>query len=251
MSNRVLVVVEGQTELAVLNSTLAPHLGLLGVSLHPKVVGRPGHKGGVYRSFASITKEIVNFFKQEPNAVLSTFFDFYAMPNDWPGVKQAKEAKAHGMSISDVAKLVEFSWLGEIRVKTAQLPCPARFIPYIQMHELETLLFASPKDMAEAFLQPQLKDIFQNIVTECGGCENINDQPQSAPSKRIESIFPGYRKGRDKNKEEDRRPHAPIITARIGLSDIRKACPHFDQWVTQLETIGTNPDSFILQTQPG
>jgi Domain of unknown function (DUF4276) len=241
MSHRVLAVVEGQTEFSVLNSTVAPHLGALGVFLYPKVVGRPGHKGGVFRSFGSISKEIVNLFRQEPTAVVTTFFDFYAMPEDWPGVEAAERAKAQGLPTTRVAQIVEEAWQAEIAAQTAELALPARFIPYVQMHELETLLFASPKDMAEGFLQPRLEGEFAAIVADCGGCEEINDRPQYAPSKRIESLFSGYRKGRDRNKREDRRPHAPVIAARIGMPVIRAACPHFNDWVVSLEAIATPP----------
>jgi hypothetical protein len=99
----------------------------------------------------------------------------------------------------------------------------------------------SPKDMSEGFLQPDLEGEFRKIVEACGGCEEINDRPQFAPSKRIEEIFPGYRKGRDRNKREDRRPQAAVIAARIGVRAIRVACLHFDQWVTALESISAEP----------
>jgi hypothetical protein len=242
MSRRVLVVVEGQTEHSVLNSTVAPHLGAFEVYLCAKVVGRPGHKGGVYRSFESVTKEIVNLFKQEPTAAVSTFFDFYAMPEDWPGVLEAKRAKATGRSTGEIAKIVEDAWRREIVAKTSTLSHQAVFIPYVQMHELEALLFAGPKHMAEGFLKPELEGKIHQVITECGGCEEINDRPQLAPSKRIEKLFPGYRKGRDKNKLEDRRPNAPVIAARIGVVSIRAACPHFHEWLTRLEDLGTTPN---------
>jgi len=238
MSLRVLAIVEGQTEFSVLNSTVAPHLGALGVFFNPKVVGRPGHKGGVYRSFESILKEIIYLFRQEPNAVVTTFFDFYGMPEDWPGVAKAKQAKRMENPIKDVAKTVEDAWSQVIANQTVGLARPAKFIPYVQMHELETLLFASPKDMAEGFLQPYLQASFEEIVIKCGSCEEINDSPETAPSKRIESLFPDYRKGRDRNKREDRRPHAPIITKRIGINNMRSACPHFDDWLKSLEQLG-------------
>jgi hypothetical protein len=115
-----------------------------------------------------------------------------------------------------VASIVEESWKSAIAEKTVGLTQPSKFIPYVQMHELEALLFASPKNMSEGFLRPDLEGKFLEIVEACGGCEEINDRPQFAPSKRIENIFPGYLKGRDRNKREDRRPHAAVIAARIG-----------------------------------
>lgn len=243
MSHRVLAIVEGQTELSVLNNTVAPYLGTYGIFLCPKVIGKPGHKGGVYRSFESVSKEIVNLFKQEPNAVVTTFCDFYGMPESWPGVAESKAAKAGGKSTLQVAAIVEAAWSNAISDKTVGLMRPAMFIPYVQMYELEALLFTGPKEMADVFLQPKLAASFQKIVDDCGGCEEINDRPQLAPSKRIEELFPGYRKGRDRNKREDRRPHAPVITARIGMPSLRAACPHFDAWVTTLESVGNKADA--------
>jgi len=237
MSKRVLAVVEGATELSVLNSAVAPHLGSLGVYLYPKIVGRPGHKGGVYRSFESVAKEIVTLFKQEPHAAVTTFFDFYAMPESWPGVKEAKEMKKNGRPTGEIATAVENAWAGVITKETEDFAPPTSFIPYVQMHELEALLYAGPKEMAEVFIRPELEQTFAQAVKECGGCEEINDRPEYAPSKRIEGVFSSYRKGRDKNKSEDRRPHAPIITQRIGVPRIRQACPHFDQWLQRLEQL--------------
>lgn len=236
MSRRVLAVVEGPTEFSVLNSTVAAHLGARGVYFYPKIVGRPGHKGGVYRSFASVAKEIVNLFKQEPQAVVTTFFDFYAMPDDWPGVSEAKRAKQQGHQTGDIAAIVERAMAEVIGEQTRDLQTPT-FIPYVQMHELESLLFAGPQEMADVFTQPTLALRFTAIVAECGGCEEINDRPESAPSKRIESLFPRYRKGRDKHKAEDRRPHAPSIAKRIGIERLREACPHFSEWIGELEQL--------------
>jgi hypothetical protein len=188
-----------------------------------------------------VAKEIVNLFKQEPNSVVTTFFDFYAMPENWPGVAAAKQAKAKGLTTEEVASAVEEAWRREIAVKTASLGRPAVFIPYVQMYELEAVLFASPKDMAEVFLRPYLESEFLRIVTECGGCEEINDRPQFAPSARIQALFPSYRKGSIRNKPENRLPHAPLIAQRIGAQAIRAACPRFDVWVSALEALATPP----------
>jgi hypothetical protein len=230
--------VEGQTELSALNAVLGEHLAVSEIYIYPKIVGKPGHKGGVWRSFESISKEIVTLFKQEPAAAFTTFFDFYAMPENWPGVRDAKAAKSSGLQTQQVAQIVERAWDAAIREAAAALDHVPTFIPYVQMHELEALLFSNPQSMADAFLRADLAASFSRIVSESGGCEEINDRPQFAPSKRIEQIFPDYRKGRDKNKPEDLRPHAPAILKRAGLSQIREACPHFGAWVTSLEKLG-------------
>src|SRR2546423_1822386 len=128
MSRRVLAVVEGQTEFSVLNSTVVPHLSGFGVYLYPKVVGKPGHKGGVYREFETVAKEILNLFKQEPTSVVTTFFDFYCLPEDWPGVAKAKEARSTGLMTSDVAKMVEESWKTTVAQKAAEFDRTPEFL---------------------------------------------------------------------------------------------------------------------------
>jgi hypothetical protein len=223
---RVLALVEGFTERTVVEQTFAPYLGAKAVSLHAKVVGKPGHKGGI-RSFESVAREILALLKQEPASYVTTFFDFYGLPSDWPGRKAAKGSKAQA-----AAQVVEAAMRHELEAKVGGSASLTRFIPYVQMFEMEALLFSDPMVMAAAFERPELGPKFAQIVYERGGCEDINDTPATAPSKRIESLFSSYRKG------SGVRAHAPIIVRRIGMDRLRQACPHFHVWIQTLERIG-------------
>jgi len=223
---RVLLVVEGPTEQAALQQPdVATQCFSLGFSVHPKVVGKPGHKGGV-RSFQRVLPEIVALLRQEPQAKVSTLFDFYALPlADWPGYPQ-----------SDVLPPVQAVSLIEAGMTAAVVNAipnlmPGRFIPYIQLFEFEALLFADPRAMARAFGNPALEATFAGIVATCGGCEAIDDRPTTAPSKRIEANFPAYKKGRGMNA------HAPIILGQIARTNwpqLLTACPRFGSWLNQL-----------------
>ena len=57
--------------------------------------------------------------------------------------------------------------------------------------------------------------------------------PQTAPSKRIESLVPGYKK--------------PVLgtlaVLEIGLEAIRSECPHFRGWLERLEGIPRRMDT--------
>jgi len=65
----------------------------------------------------------------------------------------------------------------------------------------------------------QIRDTFTTL-------EEINDSPVTAPSKRVEALVPGYEK-----------PLLGVLAVlEIGLSRIREECPHFDGWLTQLES---------------
>jgi len=63
------------------------------------------------------------------------------------------------------------------------------------------------------------------IVTTCGSPEDIDDNPASAPSKRLQAIFPNY----------DKAFHGPAIVFAIGLAAIRTSCPRFGAWIDRLE----------------
>ncbi|MDR3405710.1 MAG: DUF4276 family protein [Chthoniobacter sp.] len=221
-----LVIVEGQTERAALQQVdVGTQFFNQGFSVHPKVVGKPGHKGGV-RSFERILPEIIALLRQEPQAKVSTLFDFYALPlADWPGHPQsANLPPAQAVSIIEA---------GMTAAVAAAIPglIPGRFVPYIQLFEFEALLFADPAVMAAAFGNPALNQTFAAIVAQCGGCEAIDSGPHTAPSKRIEAVYPAYKKGSGLNA------HAPIILGQIARNNwphLLQACPRFAGWIGNL-----------------
>ncbi len=55
--------------------------------------------------------------------------------------------------------------------------------------------------------------------------EEINDSQQTAPSKRIVGLNPGYAKVSDGVR----------ISQKIGLTVMRAQCPHFNEWIGKLE----------------
>ncbi len=220
------MIVEGQTERAALQQPdVAARFFSCGFSVHPKVVGKPGHKGGV-RSFDKILPEILALLRQEPQAKVSTFFDFYALPlSKWPGYPHSEE-----LSPAQAVVHIEAAMAACV---TAQIPnlSPGRFTPYIQLFEFEALLFADPKAMANLFGNPALEQTFVKMVVDCGGCEAIDNGPATAPSKRIQDHFPGYIKGSGANA------HAPLILghiARTNWPQLLAACPRFRHWLSLL-----------------
>lgn len=59
--------------------------------------------------------------------------------------------------------------------------------------------------------------------------EDIDDGPQTAPSKRLIREIGAY---------AAQKPLAgPLIAARIGLPRLRGACPHLDEWIRKLEVL--------------
>ena len=82
---------------------------------------------------------------------------------------------------------------------------------------------------AEAIGRPNLAPEFQAIRDGFATPEEINVSPQTAPSKRIESIVPAYNKPLNGN----------LAASEIGLPDIRASCPHFSEWLSRMESLAS------------
>ena len=104
----------------------------------------------------------------------------------------------------------------------------SRVFAYVQQYEFEGLLFSDVDAFASlpdagsdvvAGLQ-EIRDLFATP-------EDIDDGRETAPSKRIERLLPGYRKRAD----------GPIVALEAGLEAIRAACPRFNAWVARLEAL--------------
>jgi hypothetical protein len=217
---RVLVLVEGQTEEAFIGRSLQPHLQQVGVHLVPTVVvtrvvrSGPNNKGGV-GSWKHIRGDLQPLLRDSSLVAVTTMLDYYGLPGDVPGMSArpdgSPEIKAtHVQSAIDDA-------LGDPRLRC-----------YLSLHEFEALLYSDP-DACSAYLgAPGLSAAMQRALRECGSPEAVNDDPNTAPSKRIVAAYPRYKKVLD----------GVVLAEQIGLSSIRSACPHFNSWLTWLESLG-------------
>lgn len=218
---RVHIICEGQTEEMFVNELLQPVFMAQGIWLVPSLIGKPGHKGGNFK-FDRLKSDIENRLLQEKTAFCTTFFDFYGLPESFPGKKEA----------SDNTDIAEKSSIIKNRMRealTALLGQDAtrRFIPYVQMYEFEALLFSNPEAFAQGVDQPDIAPQLQSISDSFPTPEHINNSPQTAPSKRVESLIFGYEK-----------PLMGSLAAlEVGLSTMRAKCPLFDDWLQQLEAL--------------
>ncbi len=101
-----------------------------------------------------------------------------------------------------------------------------RFVPYIQLHELEGLLFSAPNGFNELFpdLPKANKKELLETVNQFPNPELINDQPESAPSKRLERLIPNYTKPL----------YGGMIALENGFPIIMEKCPRFRNWIETL-----------------
>ncbi len=103
----------------------------------------------------------------------------------------------------------------------------SRFIPYIQLHEFEGLLF-SDIEAIDYVMRPyqdrsQL-DKLREIRSQFATPEDINDGLETAPSKRLSNIYSSYNKDIFGSR----------IAKRIGIDILRNECKHFNDWIVNL-----------------
>jgi len=231
MSNvEVYIVVEGRAEQTFVRDILAPDMAMRGVYLYPHLIGNPGHKGGDIR-FERAKSDIGNFLKQRSDTYVSTMFDYFRIDSKWPGKEQISRQVKSGavLSAAKKAELLEAATRQKVVESFGRNNANCRFIPYISIHEFEALLFSDPFVLAEKLnVAPQR---IEQILAECGSPEEINDRPETAPSKRIAVLTSGYRKI----------AMGKTIAESIGIPAMRRNCPHFDQWLTTIEQLQKEP----------
>jgi len=217
---RVHVLVEGEAEETFTREVLGPHFSPRSIYLYPRRLGKPGHRSGVCK-YPLAQREILVTLKQEAQAFCTTMFDYYGMPPDWPRRKEAG-----GKPSREKGTLVEEAMLADISTQLGSRFDRSRFLPYVQMHEFEALLFSDPKLLADGLELPN--DVaLQGIRSQFQSPEEINDSQQTAPSKRIMGLNPGYAKVLDGVR----------IGQAIGLDVMRAHCPHFNGWIEKLEAL--------------
>ena len=221
------IIVEGQTEQTFVRDVLAPHLGAFGVQAWARLPGRVHRRGGV-PAWQAVRGDVLRTLKERRGRYCSTMFDFNGMPIDWPG----REAAA-ALEVAQRGEKVEGALLDDVAQHGGDDFDRSLFIPYVQVHEFEALVF-SKVEVLGVTLSPlcskgrdKLMEALDRVLTEAGDPEAINDRPQCAPSKRIMDEVPGYRKAL----------HGPIVASRIGLEAIRGACHHFNSWLERLESL--------------
>ena len=217
--NRIHVICEGQTEEMFIKELLYLPFHSKGLILTPALIGKPGHKGGNFRIERLLT-DVRNRLLGDPASYCTTFFDFYGLPNEFPG-------KALAAGLPTVKRKAEAVCDAMVEVLTATIGEDAmcRFIPYIQMYEFEGLLFSDPEGLARGIDCPDLADSFKKIRDNFDTPESINDSPRTAPSKRICAKVTGYEKPL----------YGSLAAQEIGLKVIRQECPGFNAWLSQLE----------------
>ena len=208
---RLYIEVEGQTEEEFVAKVLAPHLLGQGIfCVTPVAIHRGrGARGGMV-SYEPLKGDILRLLRDGDAPIVSTLIDFFRCP-DTPGKEVWNKASNHQQEV-------------ELREQEIGRDIGSRrFIPYIQLHEFEALLFSSDVGFNGLFTLKEADEL-SKIVEGYPNPEEINSSPEGAPSKRILAIVPTY----------DKVLHGDLIAGAIGIGTILERCPRFRAWVEHL-----------------
>ena len=220
---RLLILVEGQSEEIFVNRTLAPHLATHGVFVAKPILiwtkrlaGGSGYRGGV--SHYQQIRSTLNPLLRDNAAWVTTLIDFYALPADFPGLATSSGLETPRTRVASTTQAF------------AEDVAHTRFLPFLALHEFEAWLFSSPQTVAGHFNRGGLASRMQAMVTAAGEAELIDGNPATHPKARIRGLVPTYKEVAD----------GATILGKIGIEPIRATCPHFAQWLGQLEALGTS-----------
>ena len=228
MSARLHLVVEGQTEETYANRVLIPHLAALGVFADVRAVETGRRRGTICRGglcqYGKLRNDLTRWMKQDDHkeVYFSTMIDLHglaSLTDRFPGWEDAgRSADPYGK-----VAVLESAWARDID--------HYRFIPYLQLHEFEALLLASPRHLGVEFVgrDREIREL-ECMAAGFASPELIDDGRQPAPSKRIIAMLPQY--------EGLKASAGPIVAEKIGLAALRAKCRHFAEWLSRLETLG-------------
>lgn len=120
-----------------------------------------------------------------------------------------------------------------------------RFLPYIQLHEFESLLFTDIRVLKDE--HPGYEAAIQSLEEETKAMRPEEVDHERPPSKRImcalskcpkkKTCGQSYDRDRCPRSEYQKGLPAADLLELIGIEKIRSACPHFDQWLKRLEAL--------------
>lgn len=214
---RLVIVCEGPTEKEFCTNVLNDYFVQRGILAETPLVK---HSGGGVVPWPILRKQLINHL-HENNAYVTMFIDYYGIKDDF-GFPQWNEAK---QIVDHEERMMA---LEEAMLQDIPEDLRYRFIPHLQLHEFESLLFSDFCGFEKNFTSEEIKwDQLRAVATMFPNPEDINNFPETAPSKRLEKAISGYKKVLFGN----------CVAMDIGLDKMMSSCPHFCKWINKLSQI--------------
>ncbi len=222
------IIAEGSSEEAFVNDVLVKHFAPLDKFISVRKIetgwdrinNKPA-KGGLLK-YIKLKNDILRWIQSDKgraNTWYTTFIDLYAFPKD--------SFSPYTAQLQNIIN--PYDKITSLEAAISQDINNSNFIPYVQLHEFETLLMVEPDRLLSMYPEAHLG--INNLKRDIQGInpEEINEQPSTSPSKRIIRYLPNY--------SSQKAQVGPLVAADIGLQSLREKCLHFNEWILKLENI--------------
>ncbi len=220
------VLCEGKSELSFVAKVLRPYLQPYDIIARPTLLltNRKLDARGGMLDYKQVKRDLSYLIRSAKDTdyeqnFFTTMFDLYALSPDFPGFQNGN-ADCYGL-----VKNIEMAFATDINCY--------RFIPYIELHEFETLVLCNLEAIKGEY--PLASKSIDKLNNEWrkqyyNQAELVNTHWETAPSRRIiEALGNKYRYNKPKM--------GVIATSQKGIDSLRNECPHFNQWIAQLISI--------------
>jgi len=218
---RIIIIGEGQTEQSFCNDVLQPWFNEKGIYISNPVIKKT--TGGIV-NWAALKFQIERHLLQDPTAIVTTLIDYYGIyqHHRYPEWETAQKINDKNIRMQTIERAMNTDVRADLQY---------RFVPYIQLHEFEGLLFSDIEVFDNNFETAEFlnHEYLVQTIEAFPNPELINDSRETAPSKRLSKIIKGY--------SYQKVIYGSILAQEIGLAKIRAKCPRFNDWITQLEAI--------------
>lgn len=216
---RIIIICEGDTEKEFCIKHLSPYFAPKDIFIHPPLIKKS--MGGIVK-WSELRKQILLHLKNDTTAFVTTLIDYY-------GLYKKHQFPKWDEAIRTADKNARMDFLEKAMAEDIDDDLRPRFLPYIQLHEFEGLLFNDLKIFKEQIPKKELVGMeeLKKTFDEFDNPEMINDTRETSPSHRLMRIISGYNKV----------VYGNILADAIGLENIRSKSNRFNNWLKKIESL--------------
>ena len=216
---RIIIICEGQTEQSFCKTNLQPYFQAKGIHIQSPLIKHS--RGGIVK-WSILKQQIKIHLKTDISAFVTTFIDYYGLyaKYSFPNWKESEKIQDRNLRMDNLEKGMYEDLNEDIRY---------RFIPYLQLHEFEGLLFNNINIIYSQIPPDDIvgKKELEKTFEDYDNPEMINNVRETSPSHRLKRIIKGYNKV----------VYGDILAEAIGLQRIRNKSPRFNNWINILKNI--------------
>jgi len=214
---RVIIICEGETEKEFCAKILVPYFAAKNIYIQSPLIKKS--MGGIVK-WSELQRQILLHLKGDPTAIVTTFIDYYGLYSKYsfPNWEKAEAQQD---------KNLRMDTLEEGMLLNIEDAYRHRYIPYMQLHEFEGLLFNDITIFHHVIPEEELVGLneLESTFADYENPEMINNARETSPSHRLERIIRGYNKI----------VYGSILAEAIGLERMRAKSPRFNNWLHKIE----------------